>query len=246
MSRERWRPHQLCDTHHRWRRLSSQPRRPPSQCAYDGADRPGALSFVPAGVEREYSYRVAELTYTGLWLDVEHANAIVGARELQPLLNGRDQLVPTLLSGLRDDIASGHLPSTLYVEHTIALVLLRLARPHSVKTSRAAASVEAPSLARVRDYIAAHLGDDISVGDLAATIDLPADRFARAFRAATGVAPYAYVLRQRVERAEHLLRTTRRPLAQIALDLGFTSQSHFTGVFRRLNGLTPDVYRRGR
>ena len=96
----------------------------------------------------------------------------------------------------------------------------------------------------MREYIHAHLAEDLSVDELAAAVALPVDRFARTFRTATGRAPYAFVLEQRVTRARSLLRTTLS-LAEVAHTVGFSSQSHFTTAFRKLTGLTPDAYRRG-
>ena len=78
---------------------------------------------------------------------------------------------------------------------------------------------------------------------LAALLDMPIDRFARRFKATTGLAPYAYVIARRVRRAEVLLQTTDRDIATIALALGFSSQSHFTTAFRQATGGTPAAYR---
>jgi AraC family transcriptional regulator len=47
-----------------------------------------------------------------------------------------------------------------------------------------------------------------------------------------------------MERAAELLSTTDDPISQIALDVGFSSQSHFTTVFKKFNGVTPLAYRR--
>jgi AraC family transcriptional regulator len=53
-----------------------------------------------------------------------------------------------------------------------------------------------------------------------------------------------YVRNLRVEHASQLLRTTERPLAEIALECGFAHQAHFCHVFKTINGMTPAVYRR--
>jgi len=59
----------------------------------------------------------------------------------------------------------------------------------------------------------------------------------------TGTTPHQYVMRQRVERAQEHLRESRTPLAEVATQVGFETQSHFTSVFRRLVGATPKHYR---
>jgi AraC-like DNA-binding protein len=98
-------------------------------------------------------------------------------------------------------------------------------------------------LRRATDYIAAHLGDSIGLADIAASAGLTRMHFAAQFRAATGLRPHEYVLWQRVERAQQLLVTGHMPLAEIAFEVGFKAQSHFTSVFSRLVGQTPYVWR---
>ena len=83
---------------------------------------------------------------------------------------------------------------------------------------------------------------DISLSDLAAIAGMAADTFARRFKSTTGRAPYAYVIEERVRRAELLLRESELQISVIAFRCGFSSQSHFTSTFRRLRGMTPRVY----
>jgi transcriptional regulator GlxA family with amidase domain len=58
-----------------------------------------------------------------------------------------------------------------------------------------------------------------------------------------GCSPYRFVMLRRVERGRFLLEKTALPLAEISLDLGFVSQSHFTSVFHREMRTTPQAYR---
>lgn len=104
-------------------------------------------------------------------------------------------------------------------------------RPHPMLNRR--------TLDRTLDYIEAHAHEDIRLADLAAVACLSAHHFSRAFKASTGCSPSQYVLERRVERAKHLLIGTDEPIAKIALDCGFSSQSHMTTVFRKLINLTP-------
>jgi AraC family transcriptional regulator len=67
--------------------------------------------------------------------------------------------------------------------------------------------------------------------------------FAAQFRVTTGLRPHEFLLQKRIERAQTLLLTTRMPLVEIALDAGFKTQAHFTTVFARLVGETPNVWR---
>jgi AraC family transcriptional regulator len=212
---------------------------------YDGQDRPGALTFVPAGAERFGLYRDVDLSYSALWLDPD--TGIPGSdclRDLPIMVNKSDSVVSALLRSLRTEMALGHEPDTLYVEHLVGLASLRMASMHRVQPSAAPHGCLArPTFARVRDYIDAHMKSDISLSDLAAIARMPADTFARRFKATTGRAPYAYVIEERVRRAELLLRETDLTISVIALRCGFSSQSHFTSTFRRLREITPRAYR---
>ena len=67
----------------------------------------------------------------------------------------------------------------------------------------------------------------------------------RLFHQTTGESPHQFVLRQRIERAKHLLREADLPLAHVALACGFANQGLLTRVFKHSLGLTPAVYRKG-
>ncbi len=67
---------------------------------------------------------------------------------------------------------------------------------------------------------------------------------AHIFRAEVGLPVHQYLQRARLARALDLLLETERELTDIALDLGFSSHSHFTAVFRRMIGLSPSAFRR--
>jgi AraC family transcriptional regulator len=63
--------------------------------------------------------------------------------------------------------------------------------------------------------------------------------FARCFKQTTGMTPHQFVTRERILRARKLLTSTEQPIGEIALSLGFASQSHFADVYRRITGSTP-------
>jgi AraC family transcriptional regulator len=93
------------------------------------------------------------------------------------------------------------------------------------------------------DFIDSHLGEAISLGQLAALCALSEYHFARMFRESFGLPPHQYVLARRMNRARELLRTTSQSLGEIALACGFSSASHFTNRFRQALGAPPGEYR---
>lgn len=88
------------------------------------------------------------------------------------------------------------------------------------------------------------IGGAISVAHIASLCRLSLSHFVRAFTNTVGIAPYAWFVQQRISQAKHLLRSTALPLAQIALECGFSDQAHFTKGFAKSTGLTPARWRR--
>ena len=97
---------------------------------------------------------------------------------------------------------------------------------------------------RALAFIDTHLGDDdLTLAHIAEALGISPHHFAHVFRTAVGVAPHQYVIRRRVERAKELLDTTDLPIVEVALSVGCANQSHFSGLFHRVTGLTPHSYR---
>jgi AraC family transcriptional regulator len=97
---------------------------------------------------------------------------------------------------------------------------------------------------RALAYIEANLGSKLSPRQLADLVAFSKSHFSRAFKRSLGLAPMAYVVSRRVERAKAMMRSTREPLSEIALACGFADQSHLTRSFHRCVGMSPGLWRR--
>ena len=122
------------------------------------------------------------------------------------------------------------------------LILIGLARRLGRAPSEARA-LTSKALARLKEYVVAHLGDRILVADLARQTGLSPNHFATSFTKQTGRSPHRFVLAIRIERAQALLSESQASLAQVAQVCGFASQQHLSNVFRRHLGTTPKRYR---
>ena len=96
---------------------------------------------------------------------------------------------------------------------------------------------------RVREYVLAHLAENVSNRVLAELVGLSAFYFSRAFKQTAGMPPHRFLLQSRVERVKQLLLESDLPLAQIAVSAGFADQSHCTRRFHELVGITPSRFR---
>ena len=131
-------------------------------------------------------------------------------------------------------------------EWALGLLLHALLQLANVRTRRTRRSRLAPdAIVAVIAYVDDHLTERITVDDLASTVGLVPRSFSGAFRAATGLPAYQFVLQQRANRAMQLLRTTSLSFVEIAHQTGFAHQSHLTRTLRSLTGRTPSAIRSG-
>ncbi len=139
-------------------------------------------------------------------------------------------------------------PSAIeYDEWTIniGMALLRYAvRAEDDALVGAARSSLTPRQMRdVVDYIEQCIATRITLADLAGLSGISQFRFMRAFKAETGFNPHQYVIQRRLARAKSYLRNSDQTIADIAYDVGFSSQAHMTDVFRKKVGTTPAKFR---
>lgn len=99
-------------------------------------------------------------------------------------------------------------------------------------------------LKRVIDHIDRALGGSIVVETLAELTKLSSGHFCRAFKVSVGETPHAFLVRQRIRRAQRMMLHSDETLSQIACACGLTDQAHLTRLFRKLVGDTPLAWRR--
>ncbi len=220
------------------------------QLCYQGNDFPGAITIIPAGSTRrsflrEGRFRVLAIALSpeGLKRAAIQSDVATSDPTPDPQSNVENARIFALAS-VMDDVLRRPGPTPLLMD-SFAAHLGNLLLPQSSAKARTGNVYGLPprALCRVVDFIAANLAHDLSLEMLAAETGLGDFAFLRAFKASTGETPHQFVLKARIERAKLLLATSDATLAMIALDLGFSSHSHFTATFRRVVGATPHAYR---
>jgi AraC family transcriptional regulator len=166
--------------------------------------------------------------------------------ELLPEFRARNPQIEQISMMLLAELTTGGLAGKLYVESLTNVLAVHLLRNY-VAVERSIAVFDGGlsdrQLLKVADYINAHLADDIALSDLAQLLGMSLFHFSRLFKRSMQVAPYQYVLQQRVEQAKQLLKETDLPIMDIALQCGFSSHSHLGKWFRQQTGLSPKIYR---
>ncbi|WP_426610393.1 helix-turn-helix domain-containing protein [Bradyrhizobium sp. McL0616] len=122
--------------------------------------------------------------------------------------------------------------------------LLRLYSPRTPRINPRVSPLPTWKLRRVRDFIEENLFHPIYLAELSEIAGLSRMHFAAQFRAATGQAPYAYVLHRKIERAQTLLNDLTISVADVAWAVGFKNKAHFANAFRKVVGEPPSRWRR--
>lgn len=137
--------------------------------------------------------------------------------------------------------------SALRVQGLAQLIATHLARHYAEipeKPRGESAALPGFKLKQVTDWIEAHLHKEFDLNRLAAMAGLSKFHFHRLFKQATGVSPAKFQTNARMDEARRRLRETSESVLDVALELGFSSASHFSQVFRRETRMTPSEYRR--
>lgn len=93
-------------------------------------------------------------------------------------------------------------------------------------------------------YLEENMDRMISRHEAAKYVFLNEDYFSRVFRKETGMGYKEYVLKQKVEYAEKLLKNTDMPVVMVASKVGYENYTNFTQMFRKVTGITPTDYRK--
>lgn len=169
--------------------------------------------------------------------------------ELQPARAGRVDRKALLLSNLiREEFQRGPAASEACFDGLITLFALHLLRSYSSCAGPAPplrGGLSPRTWHRIVDYIDANLSQRLTVTELAQLAGLSPSHFLRAFRETCGQAPHQFIVAARLASAEHLIRTTRTPVAAVAKAAGFSSNSHLTAILKRVRGVTPSEIRKG-
>ncbi len=107
----------------------------------------------------------------------------------------------------------------------------------------AQANAEPTAITRAKQFVNDHCGDDLSLGQVAATVHMSSFYFCKMFKKTTGMNFTEFVARARTEKARNLLLNPNLRISEIAYEVGFQSLTHFNRTFKRIVGQSPTEYR---
>jgi AraC family transcriptional regulator len=96
---------------------------------------------------------------------------------------------------------------------------------------------------KIKELVQEKMEEDLSLDEMARTVDLSTAHFSQVFRNTTGQTPHQFLLWFRVQRAKEMLRSAEMRVLDVAIACGFKTQQHFARAFRQMCGASPTEYR---
>ena len=181
---------------------------------------------------------------------IEHIDIHIVARHLQRIVGRSTELESALFLSasselhrlgtlIADECQHPQRPGGYAESLTVGMIheIFHIAQRH--EHNRAAPAW----LNQVAHHAISNLHQQLKVDDLAASVHMSRSEFSRRFKELTGLSPHQWVMRTRIEQAQHLL-CQGMPLAHVAHDTGFSDQAHLSRCFRHSVGLTPAQWAR--
>jgi AraC family transcriptional regulator len=227
--------------------------------------RPGSIEI---GVRRteltEFRYVAGEMIlphrHEGKWTGLMNAAyvqlsisdvALMAASDREVELRMYRKFADLRLRGLvtvvHAEMAAGFPNGRLFLDSVEQAIAVALINGHAVgrrPVQMHRGGLGSARLRKIEELVDAKMEDDLSLDEIAQSVELSTAHFARMFRKSTGETPHQFVLRRRIGRAKAMLRDRATRVLDVAVACGFKTQQHFAQVFRDVCGVSPTEYRR--
>ena len=226
--------------------------------------RPGSIEI---GVRRteltEFRYVAGEMIlphrHEGKWTGLMNAAyvqlsisdvALMAASDREVELRMYRKFADLRLRGLvtvvHAEMAAGFPNGRLFLDSVEQAIAVALINGHAVgrrPVQMHRGGLGSARLRKIEELVDANMEDDLSLDEMAQSVELSMAHFARMFRKSTGETPHQFVRRRRIERAKAMLRDRATRVLDVAVACGFKTQQHFAQVFREVSGTSPTEYR---
>ncbi|WP_414619911.1 helix-turn-helix domain-containing protein [Calothrix sp. CCY 0018] len=166
--------------------------------------------------------------------------------EIIPQRGVDDSQIFHLGMALKGEITARCPSGNIFAESIATALAIRILKNYSsvnIKITKSEIQLSQQQLQQVIDYIHDNLALKLSLKELAILVSMSSYNFCRWFKNSMGISPHQYIIQCRIKRAKYLLAYTKLPLVDIALNIGCSSQTNFTVLFRKHMGITPRAYK---
>jgi AraC family transcriptional regulator len=220
---------------------------------YDGVENVDDFHLLPAGVPAFFHWEIPDevLSLTIHPKGVQQVAAETECLnpdkvELRSVLFSHDPQLAAIARSFHVEMNQAGIGGQLYSESLANILNIHLLRHYCTQTITLRTfkdGLSQHSLQQILDYIHSHLDRDLSLETLANLANMSKYHFIYLFKRSKGMTPHQYVIQQRIQRAQELLRDRKLAISEIGLACGFANQSHFTRLFRKHMGIAPKAYR---
>lgn len=166
--------------------------------------------------------------------------------EILPQFATPDPLIYQIGIALKSALTKHGSTGRFYAETLINTLIVHLLENYSTTRPNTSECITRKlpqyKLQQIIDYIHDYIDSDLSLNELANSVQMSPHYFSRLFKETTEFTPHQYVIRCRIERAKDLLKKGKSSIAEIAIKVGFVDQSHLHRYFKRLVGITPKAF----
>ncbi|HWC20486.1 MAG TPA: AraC family transcriptional regulator [Terriglobales bacterium] len=166
--------------------------------------------------------------------------------EIRNRFQARDACLEHIAWALKAEMETGCPGGRLYMDSLATAMASQLVGSHSSlqRFSNFQGGFSTRKLKQVLSYIEDNLSEDLSLLTIAEVAGLSVSHCKVLFRKTVGIPVHQYVIRRRVDRAATLLRKGDLPVSQVALETGFSHQSHLAAHMKRVLGVSPRMLRK--
>jgi AraC family transcriptional regulator len=151
------------------------------------------------------------------------------------------------LNNIADVATTSHLQAVdmLYAESVCITVILHMASLYAADGKKRFASkgkLSSHQLKTIIDYTRATIRQNLTLEEMAKQVHLSPFHFARQFKRTVGTSPYRFVLQLKIEHAKMAMKKCKGSIIDIAHELNFADQAHFSNTFKKVTGISPRRY----
>jgi AraC-like DNA-binding protein len=211
-------------------------------------EKDSLLCFLPAGRTAEVRW-TQEMHLRVFMIDPAHASTFLDPiNSLQSSWNLADPSLTEFSQRMFAALCCPLVPERTYASSLTSLCLNSLMwQQRAIPMDQPARGRLSPrQLSQVISFARDSMHVDIGLIDMANLVHLSAYHFGRLFKQTTGLSPYQYILQMKIEYAKKLIMENAGPLGEIAYQLNFSDQAHFSNAFRKATGVSPREYQHSR
>jgi len=213
--------------------------------------RKGSFAYIPIGCPHRVCYDGAVGSLHLMTLQPSLVNSVaeelnISKMSLMPkFANEEDHFIlansELIYAELQQGNPHGPMFAEIFARTLAAYILTRLKKTKSIKD--VSLGITALKIKWLNEYIEANLAHPITLSDLASQVKLSEYHFCRAFKKTTGISPYKYLIKKRIQYAGECLVKKDISIQDIAFSSGFGDPMQFSKHFKRVMGMTPTFYR---